>query len=167
VLQFAIFVVSQIVGDVAREDRGFEEFHPIPGTPVAYASKYTLLAYKVNWKTFAGKELNVERKWHERYPEKFRCRAVVRMNACDNIVRLARELGRNRSLLYKWRHRLDPVDGRAQSEIALHNSRESTLRREIDKLKRLLANKTVEVDFFRIALQKAEARRRNSGISGE
>ena len=34
----------------------------------------------------------MERKWHERYPQKFRCRAVERMNACDNIVRLAREL---------------------------------------------------------------------------
>jgi hypothetical protein len=36
----------------------------------------------------------VERKWHERYPHKFRCRTVERMNACDNIVRLARELHR-------------------------------------------------------------------------
>jgi hypothetical protein len=45
----------------------------------------------------------VERKWHERYPQKFRCRAVERMNACDNIVRLARELGVSRTLLYKWR----------------------------------------------------------------
>jgi transposase InsO family protein len=49
----------------------------------------------------------------------------------------------------------------------MHNSRESTLRKEIDKLKRLVANKTVEVDFFRCALQKVEARRRKSGISGE
>jgi transposase InsO family protein len=51
--------------------------------------------------------------------------------------------------------------------VAIRNSRESTLRREIDKLKRLLANKTLEMDFFRTALQKIEARRRNSGISGE
>jgi hypothetical protein len=51
--------------------------------------------------------------------------------------------------------------------VTIRNSRESTLRREIDKLKRLLANKIVDVDFFRTALQKVEARRRNSGISGE
>jgi len=49
----------------------------------------------------------------------------------------------------------------------IRNSRESALRKEIDKLKRLLANKTLEVDFFRVALQKVGARRRNSGISGE
>ncbi len=47
------------------------------------------------------------------------------------------------------------------------NSRESTLRKEISKLKRLLADKTVEVDFFRGALQKVEARRQKSDMSGE
>lgn len=31
----------------------------------------------------------MQRKWKERYPEKFRRRAVERMNACGNIVRLA------------------------------------------------------------------------------
>ena len=91
-------------------------------------------------------------------------RSVERMNACDNIVRLARELRVSRTLLYKWRHRLELG---LQSEVSIRNSRESTLRKEIDKLKRLLANKAVEVDFFRVALQKVEARRRNSGISGE
>ncbi|PYT44573.1 MAG: hypothetical protein DMG45_03755, partial [Acidobacteria bacterium] len=53
----------------------------------------------------------------------------------------------NRGLLYKWRHRLDPANDQAQSEATVRNSTESTLRMEIDKLKRLLANKTVEVDF--------------------
>jgi transposase-like protein len=105
------------------------------------------------------------RKWHERYPQKFRCLTVERMNACDNIVRLARELRINRTLLYKWRYRLE--GSQAQSELSIRNSRESTLRREIDKLKRLLGNKTLEVDFFQSALRKVEARHRNSGISGE
>jgi len=100
----------------------------------------------------------VERKWHERYPQKFRCRTVERMNACDNIVRLARELHINRTLLYKWRHHLEATNGHVQSEATIRNSRESTFRREIDKLKRLLANKIMEVDFFRTALQKVEAR---------
>jgi hypothetical protein len=38
----------------------------------------------------------VERKWKERYKQKFRCRAVARMNACENITRLSRELGLSR-----------------------------------------------------------------------
>ena len=43
------------------------------------------------------------------------------------------------------------------------NSRESTLRKEVSQLKRLLADKTLEVDFFKGALQKVEARRQRSG----
>jgi hypothetical protein len=39
----------------------------------------------------------VERKWKERYSQKFRCRTVERMNACENILRLSRELGVHRS----------------------------------------------------------------------
>jgi hypothetical protein len=34
-------------------------------------------------------------------------------------------------------------------------------------LKQLLAEKTLEVDFFKGALQKVEARRQKSGINGE
>jgi hypothetical protein len=44
-------------------------------------------------------------------------------------------------------------------------SREMILRKQILKLKRLLANKTLEVDFFRHALQRVGARHQkaNSG----
>jgi transposase-like protein len=41
----------------------------------------------------------VERKWKERYKQKFRRRAVARMNACENITRLSLELGVSRGLL--------------------------------------------------------------------
>jgi hypothetical protein len=46
-------------------------------------------------------------------------------------------------------------------------SRESTLRKEIHQLKRLPADKAMEVNFFKRALQKVEARRQGSGNSGE
>ena len=45
-------------------------------------------------------------------------------------------------------------------------SRESTLRKEVSQLKRVLAEKTLELDFFKGALQKVEARRQQSGGSG-
>jgi len=48
----------------------------------------------------------VERKRGERYNEKFRCQTVERMNACENILKLSRELGIHRRLLYKWRDQL-------------------------------------------------------------
>ncbi len=89
--------------------------------------------------------------------------AVERLKSCDNIVELAVELGVHRRLLYKWRDQLDPLDG---VQDAPANSRESTLRKQNDRLKRALANKTLEVDFFRGALQKVEARRQNHDETG-
>jgi hypothetical protein len=46
------------------------------------------------------------------------------------------------------------------------DARASTLRKKVNHLKRVLAEKTLEVDFFRSALQKVEARRQQSGRSG-
>ena len=99
-----------------------------------------------------------------RYPNEFRRMAVERLKRCENIVALSEELGVHRRLLYKWRDQLDPVD--ISDEPSPENPRESTLRKEVSQLKRLLAEKTVELDFFKGALQKVEARRQQSGHSG-
>jgi transposase-like protein len=69
----------------------------------------------------------------------------------------------HRRLLYKWRDQLAPVD--IGDEPLPENPRESTLRKEVSQLKRLLAEKTVELDFFKGALQKVEARRQKNGIA--
>ena len=45
--------------------------------------------------------------------------------------------------------------------------RESRLRMEVSQLKRLLGRKDCGAGFFNGALQKVEARRQRSGISGE
>jgi transposase-like protein len=103
----------------------------------------------------------VERKRGQRYSKDFRRQAVERMNSCGNIVGLARELGVCRRVLYNWRDQLDettPPPGW---------SRELILRKQIIKLKQLLANKTLEVDFFRHALQRVGARRRQGDIPGD
>ncbi|SRR6266567_2827760 len=115
--------------------------------------------------TLQGKELQVAKKRVGRYPKEFRRIAVERLKKCDNIVALARELGVHRRLLYKWRDQLDPAE--VPEEWPPQNSRESTLRKEVSQLKRLLADKAVEVDFFKGALQKVEARRQRRGSSGE
>jgi transposase-like protein len=109
----------------------------------------------------------VERTRGERYGEKFRRRVVKRMNACDNIVRLSRKLGVHRRLLYKWRDDLEKLHRQAESEMPVLNSRETTLRRELHRVKRLLAEKTVDVDFFKSALQRVEARRQKRNTAGE
>jgi predicted RNase H-like nuclease (RuvC/YqgF family) len=89
---------------------------------------------------------------------------LARMQECDNIRGLAKELGVERRLMYKWREQLD----RAEKEEwpPPENSREAALRKEVSQLKRVLADKTLEVDFFKGALQKVEARRQQSDRSG-
>ena len=99
-----------------------------------------------------------------RYPAAFRQKAVERMKHCENIVALSEELGVSRRLLYRWRDQLDPVDG--GHEPPPESPRESTLRKENHQLKRVLADKILEVDFFKGALQKGEARRQKKDDSG-
>ena len=103
----------------------------------------------------------MERRKGQRYCSEFRRQAVERMIACGNVVRLARELGLSRRVLYQWRDRMEQIDS------SPGRSRELILRKQILKLKRLLANKTLEVDFFRRALQKVGARRRQNFRPGD
>lgn len=99
-----------------------------------------------------------------RHPLAFRQMAVERMKRCDNITALSEELGVARRQLYLWREQLSPVEGRSESPP--ESPREATLRKENLQLKRVLAEKTLEVDFFKGALQKIEARRQKQEESG-
>jgi transposase-like protein len=101
-----------------------------------------------------------------RYPDHFRQVAVERLRGCQNIVLLAQELGVSRRQLYRWRDELDPEEPGVE-KAGGKKSRVSTLRKEVNQLKRILAEKTLEGDFFRSALQKVEARRQPSSRSGE
>ena len=87
------------------------------------------------------------------------------MRGCESIVALTKELGVSRRQLYRWRDELDPGEAEVGKPPG-QKSRVSTLRKEVNHLKRVLAEKTLEVDFFRSALQKVEARRRNKESTG-
>ena len=89
--------------------------------------------------------------------------AVERLKGCDNIVALAGELGVRR-LLYKWRDQLEPID---DGQRPPENSKERELRLQVAQLKRLVADKTLEADFFKGALQKVGARRQSNKPAGE
>jgi len=91
--------------------------------------------------------------------------AVERMRNCDDVGELAQELGVTRRCLYKWRAKLDLLE--TGEESARPSTHEGSYRKQVQRLKRLLAEKTLEVDFFKGALQKIEARRQKSGASGE
>ena len=79
--------------------------------------------------------------------------------------RVGQELGVTRRCLYKWRHKLEAVE--VLDEASRPHTRAAAHRKEILQLKRLLAEKALEVDFLKGALQKIEARRRRSSGSGE
>jgi transposase-like protein len=112
--------------------------------------------------TVSGKGSAVKRK---RYPRKFKLMAVERMRGSENVGELARELGVTRRCLYKWRTKLgyllpeEKTPGPNWSELAY--------RHQVRELKRLLAEKALEVDFLKGALQKVEARRQKSSASGD
>lgn len=97
------------------------------------------------------------------YTEEFRRQAVERMQESKSIRGLARELGLNHRLLYEWRERMNDLsDQRVTGKRKIRQQE-----KELNELKRLLAEKTLEVDFFKGALQKVAARRQPRSENGE
>ena len=91
----------------------------------------------------------------------FRRKAVERLKTCEDVGALARELGVHRRSLYYWRDEF--IMGK---KPWVNKTRQAVADKQIDELKRLLAEKTLEADFFRGALQKIETRRRANRKSG-
>ena len=87
-----------------------------------------------------------------KFPKSFRQYAVARLKQCDNIVVLSKELGVHRRLLYTWGDQLEPAE--SADGLPPVNSRETTLRKEVSRLKRALAEKTLEVDFSKVPCAK-------------
>jgi transposase-like protein len=102
-----------------------------------------------------------------RYSIEFRRIAVERMKGCNNIATLAKELGVERKSLYLWREQLDPESVISRKPGPPAKSREVELEKEVLRLKGVLADKTLELDFFRGALQKVEERRRQNKNCGD
>jgi transposase-like protein len=94
------------------------------------------------------------------YTEEFRRVSVARMQGCHNISALAKELDVPRRLLYRWQMRLE-------GPVAPIAPRYPGVEEENRQLKQLLAERTLEVDFFKGALQKIAARRQRDGGTGE
>jgi transposase-like protein len=87
------------------------------------------------------------------YPTAFKRMVAERMKQCDNILALSAETRNASPLMYKWCDQFDPVDKGEELPAPL-NLRESRLRKEVNQLKRVLADKTLELDFFKGALQE-------------
>lgn len=106
-------------------------------------------------------------KWR-RHSLDFKRQAVGRMKTCENIGALARELNLQRKLLYTWKYQLEgrPEARHANLGIAAEDRKEKQLREEITKLKSALADKALEIDFFRSALLRIKEGRQRSTATG-
>lgn len=95
-----------------------------------------------------------------KYDEAFRQAALEKMKSSEDVGALARELGVNRSQLYRWRNEAlgrKPVE---RPESWLQEKSEERQRRRIVELERLVARQALELDFFKGALLRIEENRR-------
>ncbi len=93
-----------------------------------------------------------------RYSHAFRKMAVKRLASCDNVVALSKELGVHRRLLYKWRIQLQLTEN---GGVLPAKSLERKRRLPVALVVRLVANRTLEVEFAREVLQRIQARRQS------
>jgi transposase-like protein len=103
-----------------------------------------------------------------RHPEEIRSEAIRRVKNGERLVDVARDMDVHKRLIYAW----IAEDKRAAAGTAAKPRAKApepgyeSLRRENQQLKQALANKTLEIDFFKGALQKIEARRQSRGKTG-
>jgi transposase-like protein len=103
-------------------------------------------------------------KRRRRHSQAFKASAVARMRDCDSVVELGRQLKVNWRLLYRWKDEAEASSAGESKNAA--KLREVALREENAKLKEALADKTLEVDFFKGALRKIEALRQQRAHAG-
>lgn len=97
-----------------------------------------------------------------KYPKAFRQAALERMKTCDSVSQLVGELGISRAQLYRWKLEANDEEGASNANTPIRE-----LQKQNRELTRILVEKTLEVDFFKGALQKIEARRQKRTSSGE
>jgi hypothetical protein len=87
--------------------------------------------------------------------------ALERMKQCESVSAAGRRTGHSPHGALPLEEPPEAIEGGAA------DSPIRELRKQVRDLKRVLAEKTLEVDFFKGALQKIEARRQGSSSSGE
>ena len=86
---------------------------------------------------------------------------MERSRTCMHLGRLCKELGIDPHTLRTWRKKMG-----AKREEAPPGMCTETAQEENRRLKRAIAEKVLEVDFFKSALQKIEARRQQNASNG-
>ena len=105
------------------------------------------------------------KKW-DRHTKEFKARVLDRMKECGNIRALAAELHVSRQTLYLWKYEMEEEATKKRPKLPT-SPEFLQLKKENLDLKVALADKTLEANFFRGALQRVEDRRRRRESSGE
>lgn len=109
-----------------------------------------------------------------RYPVGFQRDAVERMKHCEEIGKLAEELGVSRGALYLWKRKgeglLSYRDAARQGHPAAADDPEAKKIRELEtqvaSLEGELGRRSLEASFFRSALRRVEELRQHSEAPG-
>ena len=110
----------------------------------------------------------------KRYPVGFRLDTVERMKNCEDIAKLAEELGVSRSALYLWKRRAEGLPSYrelARREYKALPDDERTrmirdLKAKVASLEGEVGRRSLETSFFKSALRKVEAARRRNDEPG-
>ena len=107
------------------------------------------------------------RKWRRQSVE-FKKQAVEKMRTCDNIAALARKLKIEKKLLCTWKWQLEgrPEPRHANLSETAEQRTDRRLREENQRLKAALADKSLELDFFKGAWRRIRDGRPNNTGSG-
>lgn len=114
-------------------------------------------------------------KRRRRFTREFKLAALAQLAEASSVTALAGDLGICREMLHKWR--LAYEEGGAEGLRSIGRPEGSPAARRpatppdpavarIAELERLVGQQQSDLDFFRAALQRVEARRRTSGGTG-
>jgi len=115
-----------------------------------------------------------ENKRLRRYPVGFQRDAVERMKHCEDIGKLAEELGVSRGALYLWKRRDEGLpsyrEAARQGHPASADDPQARRIRELEAhvagLEGELGRRSLEIGFFKSALRRVEGLRQQKGERG-
>lgn len=112
------------------------------------------------------------------WPVEFKLRAIARMDEGCRVSALAGELGVGPERLYEWHRRHEaggadalrrmgrPRRGEPSTPTPERRPVAAEPEQRIAELERTIGQQQVDLDFFRAALRRVEARRRTNGVPG-